>query len=317
MAHYTPINIETEVDEAIIGPHAHPALSNGGDAEHVQAASRLDRPANRLSTAAIVEVVEGAIARNRLVEVHIKTGCSTYNTTGLLSRFTNGGASSSAQVTIADDSLASHELDAWLDQTRLDWEMADPATRGTRVPMSSDERKLRGSAHLLNVAHVVWRYQHRFPGSNECKFLLHNLECSHRAEGYDFYPWPAFPNDEDFGPGGAHATKGCRPFPHDEGVPGWRVEISELESHRVNELRRKMCKEFGLMWRKPDGTDIVEDDYVGPTQCVHQSWGFPCFAPKPTEWEEGPAAPRQRVRSSKRQKPSPTEEQPPKQEQPS
>lgn len=294
--------IESEVDEAIAGPFVHVPISNGpADInEPLIAISRLDRPVNRLSTAAIEALVTFMKQKNRLVEVDILTGSSDFNCSAWLSRYRNAGSSSSAQLTVPQGSLAELELDEWQEQQFMVWEGLDPAERPSAPPMRPANRK---KAYLVNVAHVVWRHLHRFPDTNECKWLMHNFECSHRAEAYDMFAWPAFEGDE--------AYQGTNyPFPHDVGTPGWRVEISEQESFDINDTR-KLCAKYGLMWRRSDGSLILEDDYVGPTMCIHQAWGFPCFAPRPTAFVPVPALavpPRQKTRQSGRKRPTEEED---------
>lgn len=262
--------IESEVDEATIGPFSHPPISNGpaDPDEPIVAASRRDRPVNRLSTAAIVNLHEFMVNQGRLVEVNIVTGCSTFNRVALLSRYRNAGSSSSAQLTVPGGSPAEEELDGYNEELYNAWEALDASERSPRPPAIHPSQ--REKAHLLNVAHLEWRFNHRFPETNECKFLLYGFECSHAAEGYDLFPWPPREGDN------------LAVFPGNIAMPGWRVEVSELESYRVNDARRKLCQEFGLNWRRPDGSLIMENDYVGPTMCIHQAWGFPCYSPRPT-----------------------------------
>lgn len=298
--------VEAHMDEAVGGPFAHVPYSDGHEdpeVDEIIAHSRMDRPVNRLSTEGVDGLVNSCRQRNRLVTVNIVTGSSNYNTEALLSRFKNDGSSSSAQVTVPAGSQAEADLDAWADEAHERYYQlaVEDRPRGP-VPTPASERT---KAYLVNVAHLVWRFNHRFPGG-ECKLLLHGFELSHFAEGYDMHPWPPFPGD-----GEVQSTYVFPPAP----VRGWRVEHSGLESYALNDTR-KTCARFGLMWRKPDGQLITEDDYVGPTMCFHQGCGqMPCFAPRPsadTGWAqigveelEQFIPKRQKTRASGRKRPLP------------
>lgn len=113
------------------------------------------------------------------------------------------------------------------------------------------------NATNLSLSNLMWRWTHRnADGSYPLVPVV--VEISHHAEGY------SAANSVEWG-----AAK---------------VELSQLESHDVNESR-KVCTRFGLMWRKPNGNLIgVDDDYAGPTMCFHGIWGVPCYAPHPDQW---------------------------------
>lgn len=121
----------------------------------------------------------------------------------------------------------------------------------------------------------MWRYTHRNEDGTY-PLVPAVAEISHKAEGYS----------------AAH--------------PEWgkgKVELSELESADVNESR-KICTRFGLMWRKPNGNRIAEDErdsYSGATMCFHGAFGSPCYAPYPAHWI-GPsgATPNLRKRGGKK-----------------
>lgn len=86
-------------------------------------------------------------------------------------------------------------------------------------------------------------------------------------------------------------------------IAGWtryaRVEYALHESHHINESR-KVCNNFGLMWRKPDG-DLIppeeKDTYAGPTLCWHAGMGSPCYGPYPEAWSEASGTPNPRTKS--------------------
>jgi hypothetical protein len=116
---------------------------------------------------------------------------------------------------------------------------------------------LNFNATNLSLSNLMWRYNHR---NADGSFPLVPVvaEISHHAEGY------SAANSVAWG-----AAK---------------VELSELESHAANESR-KCCTQFGLMWRKPDGSLIGEfEDYAGPSLCFHGAYGTPCYAPHPVSW---------------------------------
>jgi hypothetical protein len=109
----------------------------------------------------------------------------------------------------------------------------------------------------INMANFMWRYTHKIGAV--FRKIPASVEISHHAEGYS----------------AAHPEWGA-----------CKVEIAQLENHHVNESR-KLCTIFGLMWKKPSGEWIEQNEvYGGPTQCPHATCNSPCYAPYPITFKE-------------------------------
>ena len=110
----------------------------------------------------------------------------------------------------------------------------------------------------INIHLLMWRFTHNF------RLVPQGVEVSHQAEAYHR---PGLPG------------------PFSGWLNGHKVELTELETREVNESR-KQCSKFGLMWIKPDGSLIEQDEkwgqanqYSGPTLCWHKALGAPCYGP--------------------------------------
>jgi len=285
--------------------------------------SRISRPVNRLSSAAIRQLVQNMKDEGRLVEVQVRTGDSRFNRTAYLSRFRGRkvtGEPYYAQVTPYQGSLAEADLRAWHNAAKA--KLEENGYQGDDVDQAM--LLLTGSAtppSSLNLSHIMWRYLHptnyRDEGVRDgfenpsqdihYRLLVAGLEVSHRASAYDMYAWPPIgPND--FNPARrptappGHWKRGpnrnAPEYPYHpnvpEGttagknlsapVPGWRVELSELESADV-QASRSVCASHALMWFTPEGQLIpVDAEYTGPTMCPHHVlYGTPCYGPHPSE----------------------------------
>jgi hypothetical protein len=139
----------------------------------------------------------------------------------------------------------------------------------------------------VNMSHVLWRWTHGY------RMLPVGCEVSHHGEAYESADhWPA----------------------NQLGVPyspGFRCEVTQLEDGAVNESR-KLCSRFALMWRRPDGVLIPQDQkdtYNGPTMCIHGAlFDTPCYGPFPTSGEaikRVSGAARRKVPTSGEQKTAP------------
>jgi hypothetical protein len=64
---------------------------------------------------------------------------------------------------------------------------------------------------------------------------------------------------------------------------GMTIELVTLETRPMN-LTRCLCRRYGLMWLKADGTPIPDDEldtYSGETLCMHGKYGQPCYGLEP------------------------------------
>lgn len=120
----------------------------------------------------------------------------------------------------------------------------------------------------INVGHLIWRKRHVNVAGQPRK-VMQTVELSHHAEAYH--------SDAFFAALNVTANQRATS----------KVEVAEMEVAAINESR-KFCGLLSLMWRKPTGEIIPEDDistYTGPTMCWHgQLGGTPCYGPLPVEF---------------------------------